>query len=355
MRTALFTGAGASCALGYPLTSQLLPMVRAQLLNQSLFQGLCDGRKEAADRVALQGFLRKLYPGFDDSADQSLPLITEAFSLVEYALANGESLSVGGFGALQHFRDLLKQAITFLILDDGRKARGVSADVVQAQRQLAEGISNWFGQRSDSAALISTNYDISIESTLYRRLGEAEVTKRIDLGFDWRHVGDGRERSRPSSDPRLRVYKLHGSVNQLRCSSCGYVYFNPLGSISSLAFREELFDSNTCHCRQDVRLELHIVAPSHVREVRDANLLSVWRTALEWMRTADRWVIAGYSLPSEDLAIRSLLMRAYATAEKRPEVTVVQRGQESKARYELIFPKCDFRDDGLEGFLAREG
>lgn len=134
------------------------------------------------------------------------------------------------------------------------------------------------------------------------------------------------------------MYKLHGSVNQLRCSSCGYVYFNPLGSISSLAFREELIDPNTCHCRQDVRLELHIVAPSHVREVRDANLLSVWRTTLEWMRTADRWVIAGYSLPSEDLAIRSLLMRAYATAERKPEVTVVQRGTESKARYELIFP-----------------
>lgn len=67
---------------------------------------------------------------------------------MEYALANGESLSVGGQGALQRFRDLLKQAITYLILDDHRSRRGVAADVVQRQRQLADGISTWFAQRA---------------------------------------------------------------------------------------------------------------------------------------------------------------------------------------------------------------
>ena len=33
--------------------------------------------------------------------------------------------------------------------------------------------------------------------------------------------------------------------------------------------------------------------------------------ALEDLRCADEWIMAGYSLPSEDVAIRSLLLRAF--------------------------------------------
>ena len=115
-----------------------------------------------------------------------------------------------------------------------------------------------------------------------------------------------------------------------------------------------LSDANTCHCRNDVRLDLNIVPPSMVRDVRDANLLSVWQAALEWMRTSDRWVIIGYSLPPEDLAIRSLMMRAYSTAERRPSITVVQDGMAVKNRYNLIFPGLDYHDRGIAAFLDRE-
>jgi hypothetical protein len=88
--------------------------------------------------------------------------------------------------------------------------------------------------------------------------------------------------------------------------------------------------------------------------VRDANLLNVWKCALELMRTADRWVIIGYSLPPEDLAIRSLLMRAYATAVKQPKVVVVQEGGAAKPRYSLIFPDLEYHESGLEAFLKHE-
>ena len=103
----------------------------------------------------------------------------------------------------------------------------------------------------------------------------------------------------------------------------------------------------------DVRLDLQIVAPSLVRDVRDVSLLSSWRSALAWMRSAARWVIVGYSLPPEDLAIRSLLLRAYTTAVEPPEVVVVQNGDKARPNYELLFPGCDYRNDGLEEFLQR--
>ncbi|MBK7123868.1 MAG: hypothetical protein IPH68_14415 [Chitinophagaceae bacterium] len=53
-----------------------------------------------------------------------------------------------------------------------------------------------------------------------------------------------------------------------------------------------------------------LVTPSFSRTVKDTNLSQVWRNTLELLRTADEWVITGYSLPGEDLDIKSLFIRA---------------------------------------------
>jgi len=159
------------------------------------------------------------------------------------------------------------------------------------------------------------------------------------------------ERTRPAA-PCLRIYKLHGSLDVLKCSICGYVYFTPWGQIAYQAFRDEIDTNNTCVCGDALRLQLHIVSPSFIREIRDASLLNVWRSALEWMRNAEEWFIICYSLPPEDLAIRSLLLRAYGARRKKPRVTVVQHGVGDRPRYQLLFPGCKYRDDGLAGFLG---
>jgi hypothetical protein len=293
-------------------------------------------------------------PGFEKAKE--LPMITDVFSLVEHALSAGEALPIGGESDLRRCRDLLKQAITDVLLrKPGEDPRGAVNG--SPSRVLSE-LTGWINGMLDDFALVTTNYDTAIECELYYKMRQQEVYRTIDLGFDWRHIGKGDVRTRPAH-ARLRVYKLHGSLDQLRCRQCGYVYFNPWGNIAHQAFREKLDKGNTCHCRDDLRLELHIVAPSLVREARDANQLSVWCSALEWMRTADRWIIAGYSLPPEDLAVRSLFLRACASASRqnpgKPKVTVVQNGRKAMSRYKLLFPNCDYESGGLEAFLQKMG
>ena len=41
-----------------------------------------------------------------------------------------------------------------------------------------------------------------------------------------------------------------------------------------------------------------------VRDIRDSNLLQIWKAAMEALRTADQIVFIGYSLPAEDFAIK---------------------------------------------------
>ncbi len=350
MRTALFTGAGASRAIGYPLTSEFLPRVRSELADGSLFAALADRDAEARDRDDLHRFLTGLLPGFESVQADRLPLITDVFSLVEHALVAGEALPIGGDASLRRCRELLKQAITDILLGEYLAPWDEEDPDQVRERKVLSRLTDWTLSQGAELGIVTTNYDIGLERELYAIIGVDVIGQDIDLGFDWRDAATGGERRRPAS-PRLRVYKLHGSLDLLRCRLCGYVYFNPYGSIAHQVFKEELDSYNTCHCRDDARLELHIVSPSLVREVREANLLSVWRSALEWLRRAEHWVIVGYSLPSEDLAVRSLLLRARSTAERPPRITVVQLGDAERHRYELLFPECKYVSDGLEGFL----
>jgi hypothetical protein len=167
------------------------------------------------------------------------------------------------------------------------------------------------------------------------------------------------------------VYKLHGSLNWLRCDLCDNIYVNPVGAIAYLSFLlgdeverrkrgdpwlEHLEDSgaNKCHCGYRP-LRHVIVAPSFVRAVRDVILLEIWRNALEALRQAEEWIIIGYSIPPEDVAIRSMLLRAYRGRDtgQRPRVTVIQREKKEPelSRYHLLFPNHQYVAGGLAGYL----
>jgi hypothetical protein len=106
-----------------------------------------------------------------------------------------------------------------------------------------------------------------------------------------------------------------------------------------------------------------MVAPSMVRDIRDANILQVWMSAVEAMRLAEEWFLIGYSMPAEDIAIRSLLIRAYRgrgydrdiSLRPAPKVTVIQQEDRDLAHYKLLFAQIEPPElGGLKEFLARE-
>jgi hypothetical protein len=185
-------------------------------------------------------------------------------------------------------------------------------------------------------------------------LNEYQIAERIDFGFQWLHPEAANMviMSRPRV-PMVSVLKLHGSTNWLRCPLCDNIYVNPWGPIWVQAFKAATDTSNVCHC-SSTRLEVQIVSPSYVREMREPNLLSIWKSALDELRAADEWLIVGYSFPDEDLAVRALFTRAYGSREHRPHITVVQRDEAAFSRYDAFFaPEAlTYCVGGLEGFLG---
>jgi NAD-dependent SIR2 family protein deacetylase len=387
--TVVFVGAGASAAFGLPVTSQILPRIVKRLRRKEGAHQLFPGPNQARLRRELLEALTALYPGLRGPKRGVLPNITNVLSQFDHLILYEQPAALQfGKDRLIQGRRLLERAMMEVLLDAdlssvmkklGRAQRlspelmefrlTVNLRASQAQKATLQKFVSWLMKKRDRGplTLVTTNYDVAFETPLYLREEFRDVAKTIDFGFDWRDPYPGCMIPRPAT-PEIRFYKLHGSLNWLRCNHCGQIYVSPQEVIAYLSFWENPVWSNTCECGAFPLRHL-IVAPSMVRDIRDPHLLNVWRSATEALRTAEEWIMIGYSLPSEDLAIRSMLLRAFTgrgldrddTVDLRrrrvrpgPTVTVVQNGRDARAPYAALFPEFRYHKDGLDRFLTAD-
>lgn len=356
-RTVLFLGAGASAAFGYPVTSGILPRILRGIEAGTLFPVASNPRRERAKMKRLRDHLTGLFPSIFEPG-MELPLITDLLSLVDLMLSTEEVLlPLVTREQLQDLRTLLEQAILEVIEAEHRRP-----EAHEGLDRLADWMLGVHETAGTALTIVSTNYDTLIDSLLFERLEiapDAEIAEMVDMGFAWREHSSGRfhaQLNSPPASPILRLFKLHGSLNWLKCPLCGFVYINTVGSIHQQAFREDKVDyNNTCLCGHGP-VRTVIVAPSMVRSIRDPDLLAIWRNALEALRTADEWTIVGYSLPPEDVTIRSILLRALHSRgrdREPPSIRVVQRSPDPalEGRYRLLMPGCTFDYGGFEGLV----
>jgi hypothetical protein len=358
-----FLGAGASKALGYALTDEVLPLILQRLLASTLFQGI-SGTADSGptDRSRFRTQLTTIVPGWEEAfravngvAPDPHALkaigcgITEVLTLVDYEIANADGTAVEGPSGLASFRELLERAIYEVLADP-------VTDPTPEQRRTHGVFVEWILSRMghEGAAVISTNYDVSVDQGLFDAIsgrGNEDPCRLVDIGFERRDIGTGAIVPRPA-DPVGRLFKLHGSLNWLRCPLCGHTYVNTLGKVGALAYVGELDATNLCHCNPWARLRVPIVVPSFVRTIGDRNLRSIWSAAADVLRGSDEWYIVGYSMPPEDVAIRSLLCRAAGHRDGELSIRVIQKGRKGEAIYRALFPSCEYHDQGLAGFLS---
>lgn len=350
MKRIVFTGAGASKALGFPLTNDLMPKIINRISGRlarhqaNPSAGLLH-TKAAKQDMLIHDCLHVLYPGiFENNA--SIPSITDVLSLIDFAIEGSGGLPIGSKSRLMEFRQALIVSLSKFIQDSDE------LDTDKLGVKFATFIS-----QSTIPTLISTNYDIAIDRELYDRNRIHNNPNSVDIGFDWLDANDDNYRLivRPEK-PKLRVYKLHGSFDMLRCPICGHTWFNYYGNIIHQSYDAKPYELNTCRCTDTIVLESNIVAMSYSRQITDPTIHQIWRSAYDALVEADEWVMVGYSLPAEDIGIRSLLIRAHhekrVTRKKPPIVTVVQHGHSAEPTYRSLFPNCRYYADGLENFLS---
>jgi NAD-dependent SIR2 family protein deacetylase len=142
--------------------------------------------------------------------------------------------------------------------------------------------------------IITFNHDLWIEHGLERRVHYGSIESRMDFIapplLDVEHIGFREPQG------RVPLLKLHGSFGYLYCQHCDRF----------LVGEDNLWYFGPLPCR----ICGGTLMPSYVPplEEKDPNLyLESWEDARSALREADLVLVIGYSLPTYDLAARSML------------------------------------------------
>lgn len=151
--------------------------------------------------------------------------------------------------------------------------------------------------------------------------GVSVITFNYDVALDYacRYVGleiDYRLDSGPQGTP-LKLIKLHGSLNWVRCPGCKEVVTWDVGSairgldIGQWARRGAQLDivsrpPEFRHCNQWVQDDCMIVPPTWNKTQYHQEIANVWKAAAAELALAENIFVAGYSLPPTDEFFRYL-------------------------------------------------
>jgi hypothetical protein len=248
----------------------------------------------------------------------------------------GDSSEPSSVGELAGVRDLVVQALCYCLgTYDHLDAASTARDFMQLVRP------------DDS--LITTNWDLLLDAARDARFG----SQPEDYGTTGNVVLEGS--TAPQSEERPKLLKLHGSLSWRYCQRCQRLVIDPLHHVAG-----ERKDGATCPCK--CRFSELIVTPGFVREYRNIHLLTIWREAMLTLARAERWVFVGYSLPPDDVGIRTLLLKArcvrHDVGGEDPVVAIVtgaDRREETLARYQGILPQAKLDPDDFGHFVRRAG
>lgn len=215
----------------------------------------------------------------------------------------------------------------------------------------------------NNLTIISTNWDTLLEG-YFDRLG-MEYDYSFDKCFSYeKPISKSRKNEKP-----VRLLKLHGSINWIRCLNC-----NALSSYSYNTCVELLFNDmsqESCpSCHEKARIEYNsvllqpeILTPTMNKSINSLTFSSLWHQAEDSLRNAERIVFIGYSLPLADFEFRYLLQRCISHSAKievvlyhtdNPNTAIDSRVIDTlpEKRYRNIFPRnsINFHYEGVEQF-----
>lgn len=186
------------------------------------------------------------------------------------------------------------------------------------------------------ARFISVNWDTSLEAVLTHCHPNASLS--YGAGIRPASFGDhGKIRIvKPAYRQKIKVSKMHGSVNWLYCDSCRDVFWFPpeetLKVASQIVRKEEIGSATGLHCCNCNMVELSTrMATFSFRKALDFPMFrQSWMTAEQKLRSCGRWVFIGYSLPAADYEFKHLLKRVELARTTPPRILVVSGGTDSE-------------------------
>ena len=335
--TVLIAGAGLSSVAGLPTTSELT----RRFLN---IQGT--PATPALLQHAITDILKNYWSIVFGYVGGEPPSFEDHFTMLDLAANSGHHL--GAHFSPKQLRAIRRLSIhrVFDILDqDYHENRTLQAFL----HRMADG---------DNNALVTTNWDISLEKHLWRRNYNYSIEMHEPTG----------ERRRAEGVP---LFKLHGSANWAYCDCCGKLFAYGLaygkGALNQHIFidRDDFFaldneEADTHAPRQtaqcpdcDVRLSSRVATFSYTKTLNFVHFQAIWDNAFRAFRQARHWIFVGYSLDA-DFQLRHMLKTAQLGRPRGADlkVTMVSHGNSDGTfnRFQRFFGDV-LSEQHSQGFL----
>ncbi len=152
---------------------------------------------------------------------------------------------------------------------------------------------------------------------------------------------------------RIKLIKIHGSLNWKYCDCCGQVGLTPWQhrvDLKQESFKSFL-DSQVTDCPFDGnKLSSLIQVPSHIKTNHNYIFNKLYDEAAYLIRNAKQLVFIGYSFPEADVHIRALVRKCFS---EKGKIIVVNksRAKDLRHRYESLAINVEYHEMTFESFV----
>lgn len=197
----------------------------------------------------------------------------------------------------------------------------------------------------ERSAFVSLNWDTVIERSLTGLGRGQDISYKCGAFPASFPTSDSTIHRMPilSAKDHIPVIKIHGSVNWLYCDNCRQLYWFPAADGMTVALQlitetegERFALSRLDNCGKwrcancpSVPLTTRIATFSYLKALDFPMFEKSWQSAERLLRSADKWIFIGYSLPAADYEFKHLLKRVQASRSTPPEFLVVTGGKKA--------------------------
>lgn len=172
----------------------------------------------------------------------------------------------------------------------------------------------------DPVSIISTNWDILLDNSLYNEISNPADLAVVDYCCYISSYNESDDSVKPGLEIlgqggfNVKLLKLHGSLNWLQCPKCQRIYvkfnekiaMNPYANIARPTCRhcDKNFGKQKSH-----NLVANLIMPTFLKDLSNPQYKIIWQNAGIELSEAKKIVFIGYSLPQADFEMRQLLSR----------------------------------------------
>ena len=369
----IILGAGATKACGGPLTDDILPAALNGEMEHDDRTTLLQDREELL--YLTKEFLNECFNvpmNLNRLTREDCPSLPMVLSMLRRSAVT--NLPIGNWEGDRLLK--AKRAIEYAVFAVIEAAlRRIPQD-----RQFHGKLLQPLYENNVEPTVISLNYDVIVDNAMFSLSEYFQNMHPPDYGVD---IATQRYDDFCSNGTFGKLFKIHGSLNWLFCEKCKRLdLFVSKGMRTGKAL-DELYHFNPfddayscqgtpCRNKPDCNgfVSPILITPTYVKDYENPHIENVWAKAERSMKEADRAVIIGYSMPTDDVEVAMLFKRGldhipvkkitiveYVSGDidKNKDKRVALEAHPTGRRFRTLFGKgLDWHTTGFEGWLKEQ-